>query len=324
VSETFPGVDGLQDDMLRSLRDQVVIRRDIELAMRSVDETRAFSLTIGPVPADRVIVHAQDTTEQRRLEQQFLQSQKLEAVGRLAGGVAHDFNNLLTVIRGHAEFMRRAEPGTQAWHDDLTEIVSAVTRASTLTRQLLAYSRKQVLQPRLLDLNEVVAGIVAMLQRLIGEDIAIDLRLAPDLGTVRADRGQMEQVLVNLAVNSRDAMPMGGQLTIQTENVELPMLARADGLDVPAGLYATVAIADTGLGMDDATRTHVFEPFFTTKEPGRGTGLGLSTVYGIVTQSGGGVVLDSERGRGTTVRFYLPHATSPLGADAAGRQSSSA
>jgi signal transduction histidine kinase len=311
VREFYPAVVGLKDDMFASLRGQTVIRRDVEHVTPGQDDSRTLSLTIGPLQPDRVIVHSQDTTEQRQLELQFRQSQKMEAVGRLAGGVAHDFNNLLTVIRGHAEFMRRGEPGSSAWLEDLDELLIAVNRASELTRQLLAYSRKQVLQPRVLDMSAIINGLSAMVRRLIGEDITIDLRLANDLGEVRADQGQMEQVLVNLVLNSRDAMPMGGQLVIQTANVELSTAMRVEELNLPAGPYVTVSVSDTGCGMDAATRAHVFEPFFTTKEVGKGTGLGLSTVYGIITQSDGGVALESEPGKGTTVSVYLPRVVPP-------------
>jgi signal transduction histidine kinase len=294
VREFYPGVVGLKDDMFASLRGQTVIRRDVEHVTPGQDDSRTLSLTIGPLQPDRVIVHAQDTTEQRQLELQFRQSQKMEAVGRLAGGVAHDFNNLLTVIRGHAEFMRRGEPGSSAWLEDLDELLIAVNRASEL-----------------LDMSAIINGLSAMVRRLIGEDITIELRLANDLGEVRADQGQMEQVLVNLVLNSRDAMPMGGRLVIQTANVELSTAMRVEELNLPAGPYVTVSVSDNGCGMDAATRAHVFEPFFTTKEVGKGTGLGLSTVYGIITQSGGGVALESEPGKGTMVTLYLSRVVPP-------------
>jgi PAS domain S-box-containing protein len=312
AKEVYPDIDGLEDDMRRCLRDHVVIHREVECAAKLGRDARSFSLTLGAIQPDRVIVHAAETTERRLLESQLRQAQKMEAVGQLAGGVAHDFNNLLTVIRGHAEFLRRGEPDTITWHEDVAEILAAVTRASLLTRQLLAFSRKQVLQPRLLDLNDVIGELVSMVQRLIGEDITIDLRLSAYLGEVRADHGQMEQVLMNLAVNSRDAMPMGGRLTVATSNLEIATRMTAGDVELAPGSYVVFSVTDTGTGIDEHIRGRVFEPFFTTKEPGKGTGLGLATVFGIVTQSGGAVALDSELGIGTTVRVYLPRTDIPV------------
>jgi PAS domain S-box-containing protein len=244
-----------------------------------------------------------DVTRERRLEQQLLQSQKMEAVGRLAGGVAHDFNNLLGVIVGYGELLLKRLPEEDRNRSGLEQLLKAAERASSLTRQLLAFSRRQILQPRVLDLNVVVSDMERMLKRLIGEDIDLVTHLDSELACVKADPGQLEQVIMNLAVNARDSMPGGGRLTVETRNVEL---GPADHTMVEAGRYVLVAITDTGCGIDTAALPHVFEPFFTTKELGKGTGLGLSTVYGIVKQSGGYVWAYSEVGRGATFKVYLP------------------
>ena len=245
-----------------------------------------------------------DISEQRELEQQLRQAQKLEAVGKLAGGIAHDFNNLLTAISGHSELsLARLEGGPVAEH--LGEIKRAADRAGALTQQLLAFSGKQVLQPRVLNLNAVVTDVESLLQRLIGEDIALERRLESGIAPVRADPGQLEQVLVNLAVNARDAMPTGGRLTIETANLTLAAEgARALGLS--PGAYVELAVRDTGHGMDASTCARVFEPFFTTKEQGKGTGLGLSTAHGIVAQSGGSMSVSSTPGAGTVFTVHLP------------------
>jgi len=238
---------------------------------------------------------ARDVTERKHLEAQLRQSQKLEAVGQLAGGVAHDFNNLLTVILGYSEMLLRRPNIDDPVYRSLEEIKKAGERASSLTRQLLAFSRKQVLQPKVIDLNSVVAEMLKLLLRLIGEDLELVTDLKPSPARIKADPGQIEQVLVNLAVNARDAMPRGGKLIIKTENVVVD--------DEP---HLMLTVSDTGHGMDAETQAHVFEPFFTTKPAGEGSGLGLATVYGIVKQSGGNIWLSSERGKGTTFRICLP------------------
>ncbi len=242
---------------------------------------------------------ARDVTEHKRLEEQLRQAQKMEAVGRLAGGVAHDFNNLLTVILGYSSLLCARTQPDDPLHEPSRMIRSTAERAANLTRQLLAFSRKQILMPVVLDLNTVISELEPMLQRLIGEDVRLVIELAPELGPVKADRGQLEQVLVNLVVNSRDAMPNGGLLTIQT--------AAEDG-EGSANPRVVLTVRDTGHGMDEHTRARLFEPFFTTKEVGKGTGLGLATVYGIVQQSGGEITVDSAPGAGATFRVALPRA----------------
>jgi len=274
-------------------------------------EVKSHELTFGGVAAGLALVT--DVTERLRAEEalraseeQLRQSQRMEAVGRLAGGVAHDFNNLLTVVNGYSELaLRRLEDGDPL-RRSVEEIRRAGERAAHLTRQLLAFSRKQILQPKILDLNALVGESGKMLRRVIGEDVEIVLALRPDLWKVRADPAQLDQVLVNLAVNSRDAMPSGGTLSIATDNAVIGAEGARLADSTQVGPHVLLKISDTGCGMDDETLARIFEPFFTTKETGKGTGLGLSTVYGIVRQSGGFITVESEVGRGTTFSIYLP------------------
>jgi PAS domain S-box-containing protein len=290
-----------------------------ELPVRRADGTARILQIRGQAVTDltggvvRVIGTAQDVTELkqteealRRSEEQFLQSQKMEAIGQLAGGVAHDFNNLLTAITGYSDLtllkLNKADPLRR----NIEEIKKAGDRAASLTRQLLAFSRRQVLQPQVLDLNSIIEDMGRMLPRLIGENIELRMVLDPGLGMVKADPGQIEQVILNLAVNARDAMPRGGKLMIETKNVYLHEEYVGSHLDATPGPYTQIVVTDTGHGINEETKKHIFEPFFTTKEAGKGTGLGLSTVYGIVKQSGGSIWVYSEVGRGTAFKVYLP------------------
>ena len=272
--------------------------------------TRHFITLKFPVEdsAGRPAVGGQvlDVTDRRKLEEQFRQAQKMEAVGRLAGGIAHDFNNLLTVISGYADLLLVRMPPADPRREEVVEIRSAGERAAALTRQLLAFSRKQVIEPVVLDLNGVVAHAERMLGRLIGEDVVLTTALDPRLPAVTADPGQVEQVLMNLVVNARDAMPAGGRLAVETRAVTLEPDQVGGDPDVRAGEYAQLSVTDTGHGMTDEVKAHIFEPFFTTKESGQGTGLGLATVYAIVKANRGHVSVYSEVGRGTTVRVFLP------------------
>jgi signal transduction histidine kinase len=285
----------------------------VQLAIRGVRkdgeviQVEAFcSITeFGDQRAILTTVH--DISDRVKLENQLRQAQKMEAVGRLAGGIAHDFNNLLTAIRGNAELMSHRVRRDPAMAAEVEEILHAADRAASLTRQLLAFSRKQVLQPVALDINEIVSGVSRMARRIIGTDVQLRIALAPSVSQILADPAQVEQVLLNLIVNARDAMPSGGTIMVQTGNVQLgagaPEIVQAG---IAPGPFVVLAVTDDGIGMDAATKARIFEPFFTTKETGRGTGLGLSTVYGIVRQTGGAITVESERGSGASFRVYLP------------------
>ncbi len=252
------------------------------------------------------IAFVTDITERKRLEQQFMHAQKMEAVGRLAGGVAHDFNNMLTIISGYGRMLLDELGDQDPRREFAQEVLKAADRAAALTAQLLAFSRRQIMQPRVVEVNALIGSAEKMLRRLIGEDIEVLLALAPDAGGIRADPGYVEQALFNLAVNSRDAMPKGGRITLETCRVYLDEAYARAHAGVKPGEYVMIAVSDTGAGMDAETRSHIFEPFFTTKEKGKGTGLGLATVYGIVKQSGGDIWVYSEPGKGTTFKLYFP------------------
>ena len=290
-------IAGTYDEQYRIVRPDGTIRwiRD-----------RAFPVRDRDGQVVRVAGVAEDVTERRQLEAQLRQAQKMEAIGQLAGGVAHDFNNLLTVINGYSELLLDAVGDRPELREPVDEIRKAGERSASLTRQLLAFSRQQVLSPKILDVNEVVQDIDKMLRRLIGEDVALTTVLHHPLGSVKADRGQLEQVLLNLAVNARDAMPHGGELTIETREVELSEGFAASRPGVAPGRYIALAVTDSGVGMSDEVKRRLFEPFFTTKDPGKGTGLGLAVAHGFVKQSGGCVEVRSEPGAGACFTVYLP------------------
>jgi two-component system, cell cycle sensor histidine kinase and response regulator CckA len=302
--------DGVKvEEGIRTVANGTSDRYESEFAAWIHSEPRWFSLSATRFEdhgAYLVAVEHSDITARKQLEQQFHHSQKMEAVGQLAGGVAHDFNNLLTVITGYAELLAHDLPQDDDKRRDLDEILQAVNTAAALTRQLLAFSRKQVVKPTVLDINTSVSELERMMRRLIGEDIDYCVVLDPKLGRVRADTNYIQQVLMNLIVNARDAMPNGGKLTVETSNSTVDELHALTHPEVKPGRYVMLAVSDSGMGMDAGTQARIFEPFFTTKPVGKGTGLGLSTVYGIVQQSGGHILLYSEPGFGTTFKVYLP------------------
>jgi len=308
VWEVFPeGVgSAFEREYRRAMDDRVAV--EVEDFCRPLGrwvEARAF-------PAeDGLAVLFRDVTARRRLEDQYRQAQKMEAVGVLAGGVAHDFNNLLTVISGYADLAAEVLPLKHPAREAVGEIRRAGDRAAGLTRQLLAFGRKAVVAPRVIDLNGLVLDVERMLRRLIGEDIDLAVRLQPAVGAVRADPGHLEQVILNLAVNARDAMPTGGKLTVETRDVTLDDEYARGKVGVTPGRYVLLSVSDTGAGIPPDVQPHIFEPFFTTKGPGKGTGLGLATVHGIVTQAGGHVAVYSEPGTGTAFKVYLPRAVDP-------------
>ncbi len=296
--------------------------RRIEYRMRHKNGTWVFIESTASVVRDdagevqNMVIVNRDIGERRRLEQQLHQSQKMDAIGRLSGGVAHDFNNLLGVIIGYGEILEERVPESDPMRVSVDQILKAGRRASSLTRQLLAFSRQQVLEPKILSLNAVVSDMEKMLHRLIGEDIELAIHLEPELGSTRADQGQIEQVIMNLVVNARDAMPDGGKLAIQTWNFEIDQkFAERYAYPVVTGAYVLLTVSDSGTGMDTATQLRIFEPFFTTKEKGKGTGLGLSTVYGVVKQSGGYIDVISAPEKGTTFNIYLPRTTQKVTAE---------
>jgi two-component system cell cycle sensor histidine kinase/response regulator CckA len=311
--ELYPDFEksGMYALLQRCSRERVPLRMEEELTLADGQQA-FFEVNIRPIPEGLVILSI-DATERRRteearesLEEQLRQSQRMDAVGRLAGGIAHDFNNILSIILGYGETLLEDLDRSDPKRADVLEMHKAAARAAELTKQLLMFSRQQMVEPRILDMNEVLSAMHKMLKRLLGEHIELDIQLQPGLGRVRADRGNIEQVIMNLVVNARDAMPRGGKLTVTTANVSTDEAFTSTHADAEPGAYVRLSVTDTGVGMEKATRLRIFEPFFTTKEQGKGTGLGLSTVFGIVKQSHGGVWVHSEPGHGSTFEVYLP------------------
>jgi signal transduction histidine kinase/CheY-like chemotaxis protein len=308
-----PYVRPEQADEIRHIRDHVLAHgsmMDLEVTRYKRDETPVtLSLSVAPLyeeptAAVGTIAIAVDITERKRMVGQFAQAQKMEAMGQLAAGVAHDFNNILTAISSYAEFLQEALPADDPRAEDIEGIREAAARATALTRQLLAFSRRQVVRPEPLDVNAVVAETIRLVERLIPSNIRVSVLARPDVGAVSGDRGQLSQVLLNLVINARDAMPGGGTLIVETSNVDLDAAYASEHLYVKPGAYVVIAVSDSGVGMDEGTRARIFEPFFTTKPAG--TGLGLATVFGIVRQAGGHVFVYSEPGAGSTLKVYLP------------------
>lgn len=312
LDQVHPDDRQLVEEAARDARDRG-ISRSIQYRMRHKSGKWLVLESIPNVVRDtsgrveKLVIVNRDITARRQLEEQFRQAQKMEAVGRLSGGIAHDFNNLLGVIMGYAEFLQEQFDSDTSIRSSIDEILKAGKRAASLTRQLLAFSRMQVLDPKVMNLNAAIIDTEKLLRRLIGEDIELQTRLAGDLGPIKADQGQLEQVIMNLAVNARDAMPQGGKLIISTDNFNMDHdFVRRYPYPVKVGPYALLTVTDTGTGMDEDTKARAFEPFFTTKEKGKGTGLGLATVYGVVKQSGGYIEIESSPGAGTSFKIYLP------------------
>ncbi len=317
VNRPLPTVPGGEEERFRDLLTSAARGETLNgfEAQRRRKDGRLIDIRLWTAPLVNAageirgkIVIAADFTQQRRLEEQFIQAQKMEAIGRLAGGVAHDFNNVITVVSGYGHMLSEGVKDDPVLRDAADEVLKAADRAAALSGQLLAFSRRQFIQPNVVDLNALVSNLQRMLGRVIGEDVEMKVILRPGAANVRADAGQIEQVIMNLAVNARDAMPNGGRLTVEITNVELDENYTRTHAGVRPGPYVMLAVSDTGVGMDAETRAHLFEPFFTTKERGKGTGLGLSTVYGIVKQHGGDIWVYSEPGKGSTFKIYLPQA----------------
>ncbi len=308
MMECYPGIDQAPFfAVLRKCMEERVADQ-LENEFTFPDGSKGwFELRFEPVP-EGVFILSLDTSERRRIQEQLVQSQKMEAIGRLAGGVAHDFNNLLTVILLYGERLLEKLPADDPNRGAVEQIKLAGERASALTAQLLAFSRQQVFEPKRVDLNQIVTGSEKMLCRMIGEDISLSVKTGSSTGAIMADSGRVEQVLLNLAVNARDAMPRGGMLSIETRDAALDETYARTHLGVRPGSYVMLAVSDNGKGMDRATQARIFEPFFTTKPQGEGTGLGLSTVFGIVRQCGGSVWVYSEPGKGSTFKVYFPRA----------------